>query len=310
MEEEQKQQLAKVATMLEALQKGMDKEYGTHSDRLDSLQLSLDKKPSSHGFKLEQFDGNPLTDAMTWLHTFRQLAKLNNWGNELQLNALPLYKSSVVQAWVLSLSEDITSDLDKLFKAFQERFASGPQDWLLSQKLSARKQQKGESLDDYIADITRLSWRLKLSEKESMQVLIEGLLPDLQCHVSLGRPKTTQGAISLARIKDVVNQRQGLSDSQALFTQMQTMFKDLMASTNAQVVAATATPPPPQVTDKRVDELSKQVKQLQKQLQQQSAASLAAYDQPPNPPRSFQSRNWQGQPTRQVEQLQRQVSRL
>ena len=155
MEEEQKQQLAKVATMLEALQKGMDKEYGTHSDRLDSLQLSLDQKPSSHGFKLEQFDGNPLTDAMTWLDTFRRLAKLNNWGNELQLNALPLHKSRVVQAWVLSLSEYITSDLDKLFKAFQERFASGPQDWLLSQKLSARKQQKGESLDDYIADITR-----------------------------------------------------------------------------------------------------------------------------------------------------------
>ena len=156
----------------------------------------------------------------------------------------------------------------------------------------------------------RLSRRLKLSEKESMQVLIEGLLPDLQCHVSLGRPKTIQGAISLACIKDVVNQRQGVSDSQALFTQMQTMFKDLMAGTNAQVVAATATPPPPPVTDKRVDELSTQVKQLQKQLQQQSAASLAAYDQPPNPPRSFQSRNWQGQPTRQVEQLQRQVNRL
>ena len=247
---------------------------------------------------------------MTWLDTFRRLAKLNNWGKDLQLNALPLYMTGVAQAWVLSLSEEITSDLDKLFKAFQERFASGPQDWLLSQKLSARKQQKGESLDDYIADITRLSRRLKLSEKESMRVLIEGLLPDLQCHVSLGRPKTIQEAISLARIKDVVNQRQGVSDSQAILTQMQTMFKDLMTSNNAKVVAATATAPPPSLPDKRVDELSKQMTQLQKQLQQQSAASLAAYDQPPNPPRSFQSRNWQGQPNRQVEQLQRQVNRL
>ena len=198
----------------------------------------------------------------------------------MQLNALPLYMTGVAQAWVLSLSEEI---------------ASGPQDWLLSQNLSARKQQKGESLD-YIADITRVSRRLKLSEKESMRVLIEGLLPDLQCHVLLGRPKTIQEAISLARIKDVVNQRQGVSDSQAIFMQMQTMFKDLMASNNAIVVAATATAPPPSLPDKRVDELSKQMKQLQKQLLQQSAASLAAYDQPPNPLPSFPSHNWQGQP--------------
>ena len=74
MEEEQKQ-LAKVATLLETLQKGMEKEYGTHREQLDSLQLSLEKKPSPHGFKLDQFDGNPLTDAITWLDTFRRLAK-------------------------------------------------------------------------------------------------------------------------------------------------------------------------------------------------------------------------------------------
>ena len=52
------------------------------------------------------------------------------------------------------------------------------------------------------------------------------------------------------------------------------------------------------------------MKQLQNQLEQQSAASLAAYDQPFNPPRSFQSGNLQGPPTQQLEQLQRQVIRL
>ena len=70
---------------------------------------------------------------MTWLDNFRWLAKLNNCDKELQLNALPLCMSGVAQALVLSLSDEITSDLDKLFKVFQERFASGPpQDWLLS----------------------------------------------------------------------------------------------------------------------------------------------------------------------------------
>lgn len=88
--------------------------------------------------------------------------------------------------------------------------------------------EKGESLYDYIADITLLSRRLKLSEKESMRVLIEGLLPDLQCHVSLGSCKTLQEAESLARIKDVsVNQRQGVSDqSQAIFKGTSTVVEN------------------------------------------------------------------------------------
>ena len=63
-----------------------------------------------------------------------------------------------------------------------------------------------------------------------------------------------------------------------------------MASTNAKAIAAAETAPLPSMSDQRVDELCEQVKQLQKQLQQQSAASLAAYDQPSYPSRSFSVR--------------------
>ena len=69
------------------------------------------------------------------------------------------------------------------------RVASGPRDWILSQQLSARKYRPGEPLDDYIADITRLTKRLKLSDMECMRYFIEGLPRDLQAYVSLSRPK-------------------------------------------------------------------------------------------------------------------------
>lgn len=45
------------------------------------------------------------------------------------------------------------TDFEQLKAAFQEHFAYGPHNWILSQQLSARKQAKMESIDDYIADI-------------------------------------------------------------------------------------------------------------------------------------------------------------
>ena len=69
----------------------------------------------------------------------------------------------------------------------------------------------------------------------------------------------------------------------------------------------------PSQINKRFDELSKQLKQLQKQTTHRPAshASVAAYDQPQSSPLRFnQTRNWQGQPTRQIDQMQRQINRL
>ena len=151
-----------------------------------------------------------------------------------------------------------------------------------------------------------------------MRYLIEGLQSDLQAYVSLGRPANFQEAEGLARMKDIVNKRQGVVDTQSVLTQMQTMFRKLMEQTshNNKVIAATAQAPSASHSDKKIDELSEQMKQLQKQHQQLSQQQLkgsyamAAYDQPPGPSRPIQNGNWQGPQARQIEQLQRQVSRL
>jgi len=111
--------------------------------------------------KPEIFDGNPVADASVWLDNFRRIAKLNNWSEELQLNAFPLYLRGIAHAWFLTLAEETTGTLTALFDAFRARFASGPQDWILSQQLSARKHAPNEPIDDYITDITRLCNRLQ-----------------------------------------------------------------------------------------------------------------------------------------------------
>ena len=86
------------------------------------------------------------------------------------------------------------------------------------------------------------------------------------------------------------------------------MFDKFMAKTSdsSTVVAGATVVTGPSATDKRLDELTKLVKRIQKhQKQAASNYAMPAYDQTQQ-----QSRNWQGQPNRLIEQLQWQVSRL
>ena len=117
-------------------------------------------------------------------------------------------------------------------------------------------------------------------------------------------------------MKELVANNQSVPDTQSVINQMEAMFQKLMTQTvspKPPTIAATSAEPMPSQFNKRFDELSKQLKQLQKQTTQRPAshASVAAYDQPQSSPLRFnQTRNWQGQPTRQIDQMQRQINRL
>ena len=135
-----------------------------------------------------------------------------------------------------------TKYLTQIHAAFKERFASGPQNWIISQQLATRKQVQGERIDDYIADVTRLCKRLKLSDADSMRYFIQGLQPHIQSYVTLARPKDFQEAESLARMKELVEINQNASDSRSILSQMEAMFTDLVTPQNDVVVLTVTCP--------------------------------------------------------------------
>lgn len=248
---------------------------------------------------------------------FSRIASINDWTAENRLNAFPLYLSGIAQAWFLSLREDQQKDLTQIQAAFKERFASGPQNWIISQQLSTRKQVQGERINDYSADITRLCKRLKLSDADSIHYFIQGLQQHIQSYVTLARPKDFQEAESLTRMKELVDINQSASDTKSVLSQMEAMFTKLMTqskATNPQTIAAVSTESTQPQLDKRLDELNRQIKQLQKHTQQFPApnSNIAAITQPENAEaqRFSQMRNWSGQPNRQIDQMQRQINRL
>lgn len=253
----------------------LTKESHTQRAQLDYIQARLDQKSHSSEIKPDIFDGNPTVDAMIWFDSFSRVANINNWSKEIQINAFPLFLSGVARAWFLSLSEDVKSDLGKLKAAFQERFASQSHDWIIFHQLSTRKQAKGEPIGEYIADITRLCHRLKLSEADLMRYFTQGLQPNIQSYVILARPKSFQEAESLARMKELVDNNQRMSETQTLLTQMEVMFKKFMtqpAFENSKTVVATE---PNQLhRDNRLNELSTQGNHLQMQTQPHNSRKL------------------------------------
>ena len=93
-----------------------------------------------------------------------------------------------------------------------------------------------------------------------MRYLIDGLQGDLQTYVSLQRPKTFQEAEDLARIKDVVNKRQGMGQDPSVVRQLETILGKCLSK---MVVAASSGPS----VEKRLENLSKKMSQLQRQQQ-------------------------------------------
>ena len=112
---------------LKTIKSDLEKEAHKTSTLLDSLQNKIDQRANAHGLQPQTFDGNPVADVVVWLDNFRHIAKLNNWSDDLQLNAFPLYLQGIANAWFIALPATVSGDLNELFTAFQERFASGPQ---------------------------------------------------------------------------------------------------------------------------------------------------------------------------------------
>ena len=97
-----------------AVRGDIEKGTTTQQTKLD-LRLISTKKSTSQGLKPDNFDGNPVTDAIAWLGNFCRIAKLNNWSEELQLNAFPLYLRGITHAWFLTLGDDTRGTLTALF---------------------------------------------------------------------------------------------------------------------------------------------------------------------------------------------------
>ena len=84
---------------------------------------------------------------------------------------------------------------------------------MLRQELFSRKQDPNEQLSVYTEDIIKKSQRLGLTDKDMMNIFINGLTNEIKTHVILSQPDTFAKAENLARLRDAVMKNSGVSGS-------------------------------------------------------------------------------------------------
>ena len=173
-------------------------------NQMTAMQAALEGNSQANPFKQRPFNGFPNEDVNEWLSKFERFAKFYNWSNAKKLGAIALLLEGSALAWYHTLGEETTGNLTNLIDALKDRFGAQNLEFIFRQELYARKQGLTEPLSIYTEDIIKKCQRLSLSDKDMMNIFINGLSEDLKTHVVLNQPKTFAEAENLARLRDSV----------------------------------------------------------------------------------------------------------
>jgi len=97
MNEKDKKELADMFNgLVTSLRKDLEKESKSNTSKLTSLHESIEehietgKRSNMLGLKPDYFSGSTDEDASQWLDFYEHIALINNWTDQLQLQAFPL----------------------------------------------------------------------------------------------------------------------------------------------------------------------------------------------------------------------------
>ena len=135
---------------------------------------------------------------------FERFAKFYNWSNAKKLGAISLLLDGPALAWLHTQNPDTVNNYNNLVEALKSRFGAQNLDFLFRQELYSRKQGPLEPLSLYTADIIKMCQRLSISDKDMMNIFINGLSSEIKNYVILNQPDSFEKAESLARLRDAV----------------------------------------------------------------------------------------------------------
>ncbi|XP_055340378.1 uncharacterized protein LOC129589596 isoform X3 [Paramacrobiotus metropolitanus] len=190
------------------------------ADAMGSLAVATDVRPPV-------FTGKAGENVAQWVRRFRTVAQALEWDDAKQLTQVPVYLTSHAGQWYNNVSEDGMKPYTT-WKAFKDallaRFLT--EDWKLQLKLkiSQRKLQKNESVENYYNDMVDLCYEYdtKMDDLDVLLKLRNGLYPEIDKMLVTSAAKTPQGffadlqkAAQSLRREEQANQRQQAADQRA-----------------------------------------------------------------------------------------------
>ena len=180
--------------------------------QMTAVQAAIEGNSQSSLFKPRPFSGSPSEDVNEWLSKFERFSRFYSWSNAKKLGAVSLLLDGAALAWYHTQSDETKGNFTNLTDGLKERFGPQTLEFLFRQELYSRKQGENEPLSLYTEDIIKKSQRLSITDKDMLNIFINGLQNDLKSHVILNQPKTFAEAENLARLRDSVS-KTGVSSS-------------------------------------------------------------------------------------------------
>ena len=173
-------------------------------NQMTAVQAALEGNNQVTVFKPRPFNGLPNEDLNEWLMKFERFAKFYNWSNAKKLGAISLLLDGPALAWLHTQNPDTVNNYNNLVETLKSRFGAQNLYFLFRKELYSRKQGPLEPLSLYTADIIKMCQQLSISDKDMMNIFINGLSSEIKNYVILNQPDSFEKAESLARLRDAV----------------------------------------------------------------------------------------------------------
>lgn len=138
---------------------------------------------------IEKFTGRSDQDAHKWLLQFQNFVAFKRYDQLQSAHFFALRLTDVAQQWFNVLPGTISSDIDNIYKAFQERFCTHPlQHFIVASKLF-HTYQENEPVQDFISNIILKARQIKFPDEITCYAILNGLKPKLRSFVLQQSPE-------------------------------------------------------------------------------------------------------------------------
>ena len=110
--------------------------------------------------KIKEFTGSGSIPAEQWWQKFQIATEINKWKDEDLIHQLPFHLSGAALSWYSTIPNDKQADWAQLKAEFEKFFLKQEPALVTESKLLSRKMKPGETLEEYVADLTELGSKL------------------------------------------------------------------------------------------------------------------------------------------------------
>ena len=127
----------------------------------------------------------------TWLDHFKRHATLQQLTVNQYFDAVAFHITAVAETWIFTLPKSTKTNWVKLLEVCRQRFAVSQHGrWRHERDLYLLRQQPGQGVANYTADILKASRGFDMSQAQLLSLVLEGLHPTVVPFVEQSQPES------------------------------------------------------------------------------------------------------------------------